>query len=564
MSISERIRSIRKFFASYSIAGYIVPSTDEYQNEYTSSYARRLEYITGFTGSNGIVIILSEKVLFFTDGRYKEQSQKELPPECEIHDLSELKSIKIEDSIGYDPMLFTQSQLRLYDNLDLQPVDTNLVDKLWDDKPQVPRSTIYNYPVEYAGVSSENKIATYRATMQKYGASHSLVTSTDSICWILNIRASDIEFSPLLLSYLIVSQDDIRIFIEDREACASMSRNVTISSLCDIHSFLRNLSNAVMLDKNTCPIGLSSLIKHPIYKEDLCSLPKACKNSMEVKHSFEVHVSDAVALYECIAWIYESIKQQKNITEHDIGLKLTHERQKQVGYISDSFPAIVGYQEHGAIIHYRANSIHSKSIQGNGLLLIDSGGHYFGGTTDVTRTIVIGSPTAEQKKRYTQVLKGHIALSMQQFPQGTTGANLDALARMHLWQSNCDYAHGTGHGVGNALSVHEGPQRINQHNMVPLQKGMIVSNEPGYYKSGEYGIRIENLMVVEDASRGFLRFGTLTLVPYCSALIDVNILSKDELIYLQNYYKLIYTKLSERLSVRAKMMLDTELLSMNV
>ncbi|MES2214897.1 MAG: aminopeptidase P family protein [Pseudomonadota bacterium] len=565
MNPIKRIQYLRSLFTAEKIRGYIIPSTDEYQSEYTSHYARRLEYITGFTGSNGVALVLEDKLLFFTDGRYKAQAGRELSLGWEIFDLRELRDISPQGEIGYDPMLFTEVSISLYSHLNLRLVEPNLVDTIWEDKPPRPSSAIYDYPLEYAGVCGEDKIAACRDEMRKHNASYCLLTASDSICWLLNIRASDIEFCPLLLSYLLIGLDKLWIFTEKREWNALLQNNeFQICNSHDIRGFLQNLSaqnhsGKVMLDKATCPIGLSSLIKNPVYSTDPCILPKACKNNIEIKHSADVHTRDGVALCETIAWIYDALEQNKTITEYDIGLCLSRERQKQQGYISDSFPAIVGYQGNGAIIHYRASKPTAKTIQGSGLLLIDSGGHYFGGTTDVTRVIAIGKPSIEQKQRYTEVLKGHISLAKQKFPSGTTGGALDILARQYLWQNGLDYAHGTGHGVGNALSVHEGPQRIGQQNLVQMQKGMIISNEPGYYKDDEYGIRIENLMALQDEGEKFLKFDTLSLAPYCSDLIILNMLSAEELEWLEDYYSKIRIMLNDKLSPSAQKVLEREL-----
>jgi Xaa-Pro aminopeptidase len=546
-------------FDQYDIDGYIIPSTDEYQSEYTAPYARRLECVTGFTGSNGIAIILKDKSLFFTDGRYIDQAARELDQnEFEIYNITEISEYIPALTLGLDDMLFTERQLSCFDKATLKAIDVNLVDAIWSDQPEFPISPIFAYKEEYAGLAAEIKLQGVRSYMKRAGGDYLLLTSLDSICWLLNIRASDIPYCPMLLSYLVISHKEMWLFIEDRPF-ESIILDITIKPRAQIKAFLSGIVGKVIVDKKTVPLGLFRACKDVISGDDPCTLPKACKHEVEINGSKSVHIKDAIALCEALAWVEEEAPSG-NLSEYDISEKLTDYRKQQEGYVSDSFAAIVGYQENGAIIHYRAPESSSKLIKGEGVLLIDSGGHYLGGTTDVTRTINIGTPTNEQKLRYTQVLKGHLNLARQKFVPGTSGGNLDVLARMYLWQDRVDYAHGTGHGVGNMLSVHEGPQNISRFSTIALQKNMIVSNEPGFYKSGSYGIRIENLQYVTESDSGFLQFETLTLVPYCKELIDLSFLTKDEMLSLQHYQKLIILHVYPHLSSRAKEWVDKNLI----
>lgn len=546
---------LKEQFAQYQIDGYIIPSTDEYQSEYTAPYARRLEFITGFTGSNGIVIVLEKKSLFFTDGRYLDQASRELDSgEFEIYNIASIAEYVPFLRLGYDDMLFTERGLSLFSKAKLKAIERNLVDAIWRGQPKFPITPIFSYGLEYSGQQSEDKLREAKRYIKNMGADYLLLTSLDSICWLLNIRASDIPYCPMLLSYLVLSQDEIWLFIEDK-TLKNIGQNIKIESRAEIKSFLSNLNRSVIVDKQTVPLGLFDSCKNIILGDDPCTLLKARKHDVEIKGSKNAHIKDAIALCEALAWVEEASKNG-DITEYDVSQKLTYFRQQQSGYVSDSFAAIVGYQDNGAIIHYRAPDGGSKVIKGDGLLLIDSGGHYLGGTTDVTRTINIGVPTEEQKLRYTQVLKGHINLAKQKFVPGTSGGNLDVLARMYLWQDGVDYAHGTGHGVGNMLSVHEGPQNISRLSKVPLQKNMIISNEPGFYKTGEYGIRIENLQYVTNDEDGFLRFESLTLVPYCKELIDLSLLTKDEILFLRKYQESIKLNVYPHLSEAAKEWVD--------
>lgn len=550
--MSKNLILLKQLFNEYQIDGYIIPSTDEFQSEYTAAYARRLHYITGFSGSNGIAIVLKNKTLFFTDGRYLAQAVRELDDaECEIYNLAQISEHVSSLVLGYDDMLFTANQLSYFANATLKTIETNLINAIWDGRPAFPVTDIYSYEIEYSGMDAGVKLNNIRHLMKNQGADYLLLTSSDSICWLLNIRASDVPFCPMLLSYLVLSQNEIFLFTEGN----LNNKDIKIYPISQIKPFLSEIKTGIMVDRKRSPLGLVKLCRQIIPVEDPCVLAKACKQTSEIEGSKAVHIKDGVALCEALAWVEEAV-QTDNLTEYDIGLKLTHYRSQQEGYVSDSFPAIVGFQENGAIIHYRAPEEGSKVIRGEGLLLIDSGGHYLGGTTDVTRTINIGNPTKEQKKRYTQVLKGHLNLAKQKFVIGTTGGNLDVIARMYLWQDEVDYAHGTGHGVGNMLSVHEGPQNISRYSNVALQKNMIISNEPGFYKSGSYGIRIENLQYVVDLENGFLKFESLTLVPYCLALIDYSLLEKSEIEFLRDYQERIKKHIYPKLTDRAKAWVD--------
>lgn len=559
MDIKLRITKLRNMLNTY---GYLVPSTDEFQNEYVPRYARRLEYITGFTGSNGIAIILPHRALFFTDGRYHTQARIELDPNIfEVHDISEIKNQHLTEIIQYDSMLFTERSLAQFEHLNLQPSTPNMIDTIWGiTKPNKPLTKQYNYPIEYSGQSSDDKIKQCLSHMTKNDADYLLITSVDSVCWLFNIRASDIEFSPVMLSYCIISKNTIWLFVHNHSVMnIKIETDIAISvqDITSLPNVLNTIEDKIAVDPTNCSIGLINLIKHKVYITDPCVQLKSIKNEIEILGSTNAHIKDAIALCEGITWLYKQIENSKSLTEFEFGETLTEIRSKQEGYISDSFPAIIGYQSNGAIIHYKATKDSAKTISHNGLLLIDSGAHYFGGTTDVTRTIAIGTPTQEQKLRYTQVLKGHLSLLAQKFPQGTTGGTLDILARQALWNDNVNYSHGTGHGVGNALFVHEGPQRIGAGNNVTLKKGMILSNEPGFYKENEYGIRIENLMYIDEDKNGYLCFRNLTMAPYCLELIDFTILEHKEIMMISAYHNEIYDKLSKLVNDITKKWLET-------
>ena len=543
-----KIKSLQSIFPQSG--GYVIPSCDEYQGEYIALNARRLEYITGFTGSNGISIIFSDrKHLFFTDGRYSAQAKRELDSELfDIYNISELAQFNwsaYPKILYYNPKLFTAKKLDIFKNLEMKAIcGEDLVDQIWIDKPAKINHKFWLYPEEYAGKASEAKYQDLKQILFSKKADYLLITKSDSICWILNIRGGDVPFNPVVHGYLLIGPNNMYFFTDIKKAEAIRAiPNIEFYPEEMIEEFLMSLGQGskILYDpKSTTMFFINIFDKVGIFKipiTDPVLLPKAMKNQVEIKHAIDGHKKDGIALTHFLRWLEEAVKKEK-IYESDLAIKLEEFRRQQEGFLMSSFPAICGYQENGAIIHYCAKKGKDKLIKPEGLLLIDSGAQYLGCTTDVTRTICLGIPTKEQKKRYTQVLKGHIALMLIHFPIGTTGEHLDVLARQYLWIDGLNYPHGTGHGVGSCLNVHEGPQRISTAREFshPLMEGMILSNEPGFYKDGEYGIRIENLVYVTKSKyEGFLKFVNLTQVEYCDELIESSMLTESELEYLQNY-----------------------------
>ena len=630
--MTDTISRLRALLTNHNIDGYIIPRTDEYQNEYTPECANRLEYMTGFNGSSGIAIITKDAKYFWTDGRYVLQAAKEVPDFtlCS-RDFSEVGADKIlaqprhpgldpgssslsnviikelgprfhgDDGIvriGYNPMLFTGPQLdMLSKKLELVPIDGDLIDQIWPSKPAAPKTNVYLYPLEYSGKEASVKLAEIKAVLSRHpgldpgpsslnkniilkntlekdgvikgldpgfrrddGFESYLITSPDSICWLLNIRASDIEHVPVMLCYAIISHDKMTVFTDISRITEDVKKHLNFVEFRPTEDIFAALKSAgkIQFDPSTCPIAFVNIIHDKLEAMNPCLIPKSCKNDTEIEYTKKGHIKDAVALCEGLAWT----QKMRGIREYDICLKLTELRAKQEGYVMDSFHTTAAFRENGAVIHYRPPSEDSKIIDNDGLLLIDSGGHYLGCTTDVTRVLALGKPTSEQKTRYTQVLKGHIALAMARFPDNTFGSNLDILTRQFLWNDGVDYAHGTGHGVSNMLSVHESPGGyIGQaRTAVPMKAGMISSNEPGFYKNGEFGIRIENLMFTKPAvQKGFLEFEMLTLVPYARDLIDMDMMTDKEMGYLRNYYKKIRDRVLPLLSLEAKMWCEYEM-----
>lgn len=570
--IQERLNRLRIILAEKKIDGYIVPTVDEYFSEYVPDCAKRLEFITGFTGSNGIAIILKDTILFFTDGRYITQAFTELDDHLfEIFDQKLLADfpwdsyITDEDIIAFDPKLFSVRSISYYSSMNTKAIEQNLIDSIWDNKPHEPNSKVYAYLEEFAGQDYAKKIAQCREVLSKEQAESMIIINPDSVCWLLNIRAHDVEFSPLLLANVIVTQSRVYLFVDKTRLDSDTLKareDIVILPKGNFQEVVFGLEGRIIYDKNYSSLYLLDLIKDKENKHlnNPCILWKACKNKVEIEYAIQGHIQDAVAVCESLSFIANSEVSKYN--EYDIGQILTDYRKKRPGYVMDSFPAICGYQENGAVIHYRAKQ-NSKKLEGEGLLLIDSGGQYLGATTDITRTISIGKATKEHREFYTRVLKGHIALATVVFPANSvTGANLDVLARQYLWKQGADYAHGTGHGVGSFLSVHEEPCSISLSGYgAVLKLGMVLSNEPGYYVPGEYGIRIENLMYVSNADAdNFLQFNMLTMVPYAKDLIVKEMLNTQEMKYIKSYYEDILSKVEPLLSDGAKTWLENEMI----
>ncbi len=567
--IDNRLDKLRALLNEHSYAGYMVPSSDEYLSECTPTYAKRLEYITGFTGSNGLAIILKDTVLFFTDGRYINQCFAELDDALfEVFNQQNLPNfpwknyIKKDEIIAFDPKLFTTYRLWNLSKINLCGCRENFVDKIWQEQPSKPSSEIYDYSTKYSGQKYQAKIKKCRKVLERNKAVALVITDPSSVCWLYNVRAHDVEFSPLLLANAIITRNLAYLFTDKSRLKKSLNRSdITVIPESKFADILQKITGLILFDKTQSSSYFTGLIKTKKYKhiKNPCMLWKACKNNIEIKYIQEGHKQDAVAVCEMLALISKS--EISSFTEYTLVKKLTELRSKGRNYVFDSFPAICGYRENGAVIHYKAKKKSAKKIEGEGLLLIDSGGQYIGATTDITRTISIGTPKAEHKKYYTKVLKGHIALGKIVFPQDKiTGAHLDVLARQYLWNEGNDYAHGTGHGVGSFLSVHEGPQNISLMDLeIKITKGMIMSNEPGYYLPGKFGIRIENTMNTKKALLGFLKFEMLTLVPYAKDLIDFNMLTKSEIDYLKAYYFDIKYKIFPLLSDPAKEWLEQEI-----
>ena len=562
--ISARLAALGKELASQDLAGFLVPRADEHQGEYVPKRAERLAWIANFTGSAGLVIVLKDKAAIFVDGRYtiqvREQVDAQLfeirhlinePPESWI-----AANLKKGEVLGFDPWLTTPDAAQRYREAarkagaELKAVDRNPLDAAWVDQPPEPIAPIWPQATEHAGMSAAEKRALIARKLKEKGQDAAVISAPDSLAWLLNIRGGDVPRTPFALGYAVIDKEGkVDLFIDPRkltaEARAHLGNEVAVQPKAGFLPALDALGKSgatVVVDAMTAGVAIYDRLKaagaKPAVGEDPCALPKACKNPVEVEGSRAAHRRDGAAVSQFLHWL--SIEAPKGgLDEIAAADKLASFRRRNDLFRDFSFDTISAAGPNGAICHYKVTEQSNKPIPVNWLYLVDSGGQYLDGTTDITRTIAVGQVTPEMKDRFTRVLKGHIALATTRFPRGTTGSALDSIARRPLWEVGLDYDHGTGHGVGSYLSVHEGPQRISKvPNRVPLEVGMIVSNEPGYYKDGEYGIRIENLVtVIEDKQHpGMLCFETLTLAPIDLNAVDRSLLTADEVAWLNAYH----------------------------
>ncbi len=554
----DRLASFRKELQNQNLDGFIVPRADEYQGEYVAPYAERLSYLTGFTGSAGIAAILRHKAFIVSDGRYRIQLAQEV--DQTLFDTADITEKTAADwlsehsengqLIGYDPFLHTPAQIKALEEkgLSLCAIKQNPVDMIWKDQPSRPKSPCALFPEAIAGNTSMEKRQEIVKELKKKNINAAIITLPDSLCWLLNVRGTDVAHLPVLLSYAIIHTKDASIdwFIDESRVSVTLDTDIRLCAPDKLKEHIESLKGPVLLDSNTAPIWFQQTLKkadiETVDERDPCLLPKACKTEAEQNAMHNAHIRDGVALKKFLNWIKKE-GLNGTLTELDVVRELEKFRKESPEYKDSSFETISGWNENGAIVHYAVSEKTNKTISPPGLLLVDSGAQYPDGTTDVTRTIAIGTPTQEMKENYTHVLKGHIALSHAQFPKGTTGAQLDTLARRPLWDAGLDYAHGTGHGVGCYLSVHEGPAAISPRNHEPLRPGMILSNEPGYYKEGAYGIRIENLIrVIETGKKtpegkDIYAFETLTMAPMDEDLIVEDRLSEKEKEWLDAYHR---------------------------
>lgn len=567
MSTHEaRLMALRALLKSEQLDGFIVPLTDEHMSEYVGSYAQRLQWLTGFEGSAGTAVVLPEQAAIFVDGRYTLQVRDQVDPkhwsyvsvpETSVADW--LKANAPEGArIGYDPWLHTRTWVKTArealtaKGAELIAVDVNPVDRVWQDRPEPSKARLAVHDDRFAGKSAAEKRAAIAEVLKEKGADVAVLTALDSIAWAFNIRGTDVSRTPVALAMALAHIDgtaDLFVAPEklDDAVRAHLGNSVRIHPRDAFEAGLSGLSGKrVLADPATAVTAVFETLEAAgatiVESRDPAVLPKAIKNQTEIAGTRAAHLRDGAALTRFLHWLAETAPSGK-VDELEAAAQLELFR-AETGELKDlSFDTISGAGSNGAIVHYRVCEKTNRKLEPGSLFLIDSGGQYLDGTTDVTRTTAIGEPTPEMRDRFTRVLKGHIALARARFPKGTRGGQLDILARQHLWAAGLDYAHGTGHGVGSYLSVHEGPQRIATFGGgdEPLVAGMILSNEPGYYKTGEYGIRIENLVLVvseqvEGAEKEMLGFETLTLAPIDRKLIERSLLDAEERAWVDAYH----------------------------
>lgn len=579
----EKLDSLRGQFNALGIDGFLIPRADEYQSEYVAPYADRMRWISGFTGSAGMVIVLKDKAVTMTDGRYLIQIAKEVDPSCfSTADMTVQSGGKWLAAnaapnavVGYDPKLHTPSQIEaiekdaLVAGVTLKPVDHNPLDAVWDDQPAAPQNPVVLFPDSYAGLSFSDKKAMILDGIKAKGAAGCVITLPDSVCWLLNVRGSDIDFNPVVLSTVIADAqaDTLEWFVEGAKIPADVrahfGRDVIFSDPAALEKRLGDLGQAalktgkeVLLDFQRSSLWFKSVLEKTgaalKSTKDPCVDPKARKTLAEQNAIRAAHLVDGAAMVKFLRWLDQQ-DEKSGLDEIAVSDKLEGFRQQGQGYKGLSFSTISGFAGNGAIIHYHASPQSNARIDKAGLLLVDSGAQYENGTTDITRTIAIGQPSDEARENFTHVLKGHISLASARFPKGTTGQQLDILARQPLWRANIDFKHGTGHGVGCYLSVHEEAASISLRGKDAVESGMLLSNEPGYYKENEYGIRIENLILAKEdgfcSVTGALmhRFETVSLAPIDKALIKAEMLGMDEKLWLNTYHKAVYDQISPAL-----------------
>lgn len=574
---NQRLKDLRAAMQENGIDAYIVPSSDAHKSEYVAEHWATRAWISGFTGSAGLAIITQEHAGVWTDSRYFTQAETELAksdfelhkqgiPHAPEHRAWLRDNIKEGGVVACDGRQFSVGDIRAIErklkskNASLV-LDIDLIDEIWEDRPSLPTAPIFEHDVKYAGKSRAEKLAEIRKEMT---ADYYLVTALDEIAWTFNLRGNDVDCNPVFYAFAMIDHDSAWIFMDIDKVPEDLANKlyaegIYLKSYDFAEPILDSLEEdkTVQFDQGTTNILLHNAIQKGNAKaeKNIIQTLKAIKNETEIKHVRNAMIKDAVALTRLYRWLEKTV-EERGIPETEVAEVLANFRKAQGEYHGESFDAIVGYKGNGAIVHYHAEKEACATIEKDGMLLLDSGGQYYDGTTDITRTIRLGEPTEEEKFCYTKVLKGHIELAAIVFPAGTRGAQLDTLARMHLWNANMNYGHGTGHGVGFFLNVHEGPQGfapspVTSRGTTVFMPGMLTSNEPGFYKEGAYGIRIENLVLCMEAGENeygkWLKFSDLTLFPIDTRLIQMEELTAREKKWLNDYHARVFEEVSPRL-----------------
>jgi Xaa-Pro aminopeptidase len=572
---AARVKALRIQLRKQNLTGFIIPRQDEFQGEYVAAYAERLRWLTGFGGSWGMAILTLSKGAIFVDGRYTVQVREQVdaklfaphhlvddPPSKWIE-----RSLRRGDRLGYDPWLVTADQADRFEKAcakagaKLVAVASNPIDTIWADQPDRPANPLSVQPQQFAGVSVGEKQKLVAKLLAASNADASVLTEPDSVAWAFNIRGNDVPYTPVVLSYAIMKRrGKSELFVDKsklpEDLASHLKGKVTVRDPGQLEQALKAMGKAratVQLDAAWAPARIKSVLAKAGAKiadsRNVCVLPKARKNPNEQEGARAAHRRDGVAMVHFLSWL-ESAAPAGDLTELSVADKLRQFRADSGMLLDLSFSTISAAGPHAAIPHYSVSAESCLPLKLDKIFLIDSGGQYQDGTTDITRTVIVGKPTEEMKDRFTRVLKGMIGVSRLRFPKGTVGSQIDVLARQHLWAAGLDYDHGTGHGVGSYLSVHEGPARINKTDRTAFEPGMILSNEPGYYKPGHYGIRIENLLLIQEPKqadgqdRAMMGFETLTLCPIDRRLITASMLTPEELAWLNAYHARVAREIS--------------------
>lgn len=576
-TINNRIAALRAHIAQEQIQAFIIPSTDPHLSEYVAPHWQSREWISGFTGSAGTVVVTAKDAGLWTDSRYFLQAARQLEGTCitlykemlpETPNIPEFLSAHLQegDCVGIDGKMFSAEEVEhLQKELKKSGIRIKSIadpmQLLWTDRPAMPLAPAFVYDTKYAGMSFTEKLPAVRQAMEAAGADSLLLSALDEIAWLLNIRGNDVHCNPVVVSYLLIEKDKVNYFVQPQKVTPELAEyfsanGISVHPYEEIGDYLNSFNaHSILMNPAKTNYAIYSAIRPGcliINGASPVALLKAIRNKQEIAGIHAAMQRDGVALVKFLKWLDEAVPAGKE-TEISVDKKLHTFRAAQPLYMGESFDTIAGYKEHGAIVHYEATPETDVTLKPEGFLLLDSGAQYLDGTTDITRTIALGPLTEEEKTDYTLILKGHIALAIAVFPEGTRGAQLDVLARMPIWKERMNYLHGTGHGVGHFLNVHEGPQSIRMNeNPVALQPGMVTSNEPGVYKAGSHGIRTENLVLTVPAGEGmfgkYLKFETLTLCPICRKGIIKELLTAEEIGWLNDYHRTVYEKLSPDLN----------------
>lgn len=582
MKVTEKLEALRRQMEKEEVDAYLVPTDDFHGSEYVGAYFKAREFMSGFTGSAGTLLVLKKRAFLWTDGRYFLQAEAQLAGSSielmragspGVPAIAEFLVEELQEGsrIGFDGRTVSCHFVKQIEKAAWEGYgktfsfagDLDLVDAVWKERPPMSKEPVWEVDTAYVGLAREEKLFRLREKMGEEKADYLLLTALDEIAWLLNLRGNDVAYTPVFLAYMLISENSAALCVHEEILSSSIKEKLRETGIGlvfyeKIEKLLSGLPEGkrIWADSKQVNYHLFHCIPEAVEKIDQASpieLMKAVKTPEEQRALKEAHVKDGVALTRFMRWLKESVRKEE-ITEISVAEKLLEFRKEMEGFLDQSFSPIVAYKEHGAIVHYEASEETKAKLAPEGLCLVDTGGHYKEGTTDVTRTIALGSLTKEEKEAYTLVLKGHLNLAGAQFPEGVCGQNLDYLARAPLWERGLDFNHGTGHGVGFLLSVHEGPQRFHWRlrkgeEAVPLQEGMVISNEPGFYLAGKFGIRHENLMLCQKGKKTeygqFLYLEPLTLAPFDRDAIDTGLLTEGELATLNGYHEKVYGELSK-------------------